>query len=75
MIAVTEVAAWLATLAPECQHVAISEGGLDLVAVTPEGQYMGAYIEVGLAPLDDEAFELIDEHTEAGHLGGEEPRQ
>jgi hypothetical protein len=51
MIAVKELKRWLETL-PENGHVAVEDGGLDLVEVGQDGKPTEAMLAVGGIPLD-----------------------
>lgn len=49
---VKEVKRWLATL-DERNGVAVDDGGLCLVELTPDGEETGAYCEIGGTPLPE----------------------
>ena len=51
---VKEVKRWLATLDDD-NAVAVDDGGLCLVELTPEGEETGAYCEIGGTPAPDDA--------------------
>lgn len=48
-LSVTDLKAWIETLGPR-NAVAIDDGGLTLVELTPNGEETGAYLELGGIP-------------------------
>jgi hypothetical protein len=54
MMTVKELRRWIDTLNPD-NRVAIDEGGLTVVELTPDGTETGAYLELGGVPLSTPA--------------------
>jgi hypothetical protein len=54
MMTPAEIFGWLQTLDTNTNFVAISDRGLSLIEVTPEGQPTGAYLEIDGAPQSEE---------------------
>ena len=54
MMSLQEVKEWIATLDAD-SFLAIDDGGLAIVELTPEGEETGAYCEIGGTPSDDNA--------------------
>ncbi len=52
MMAIAEAKRWLDTLDPK-NSIAVDDGGLTIVEVTPEGEQTGAYLEIGGVPSDE----------------------
>lgn len=68
MMSVEEVKRWINTLDGK-NYVAIDDGGLCLVELTPDDQETGAYCEIGGIPLpDDEAKDAGDQMMSAAWL-------
>lgn len=53
MMDVIEVRRWIATLEDD-SNIAVDDGGLCLVELTPDGQATGAYLEIGGVPDNQE---------------------
>lgn len=48
-MSIAEVKRWIDTLDPK-NSIAVDDGGLTIVEVTPEGVETGAYLEIGGVP-------------------------